>query len=281
MARFDDTLQRRAELVLGESGEIAQDLDSNEELIEQAVHDPGALMHVLIMMTRGRIITFDDRTHRRKFKGITRLTYVFLAAHMLEGRPLEAIQSDVLNHLELAQDKLCTIWGQLELQRLQNSGHNLGELSDEWKSRFSEALGEGRFSNVSGTPIDQLAEKDRQTVVTVLGRYTQNNIYRQLLLSKISELWVEYLTKVESLRVSVRMESYGQRDPLVTYKGQASEMFSDLLSDIRAGVIDQMFRARLARPEQTPKAQVSAPGPQTASAPTSSKQPKKKSRKRH
>jgi preprotein translocase subunit SecA len=281
MARFDDTLQRRAELVLGESGEIAQDLDSNEELLEQAVHDPGALMHALIMMTRGRIITFDDRTHRRKFKGITRLTYVFLAAHMLEGRPLESIQSDVLNHLELAQDKLCTIWGGVELQRLHNSGHNLGELSDEWKSRFSEVLGEGRFARVSGTPIDQLVEEDRQMVVTVLGRYTQNNIYRQLLLSKISELWVEYLTKVEALRVSVRMESYGQRDPLVTYKGQASEMFSDLLSDIRAGVIDQMFRARLARPEQSPKAQVSTPVPQTASTPTSSKQPKKKSRKRH
>jgi preprotein translocase subunit SecA len=134
---------------------------------------------------------------------------------------------------------------------------------------------------VSGTPIDQLVEEDRQKVVTVLGRYTQNNIYRQLLLSKISELWVEYLTKVEALRVSVRMESYGQRDPLVTYKGQASEMFSDLLSDIRAGVIDQMFRARLSRPEQSPKAQVSVPVPQMASTPTSSKQPKKKSRKRH
>ncbi len=281
MTRFTDTLERRGELILGESGEIAQDLEANEELLERAVSDPSALMQTLIMMTRGRVITFDDRTHRRKFKGITRLTYIFLAAHMLEGRPLEEIQSDVLTHLELAQDKLSTIWGQVELQRLYNSGHTLAELSAEWQTRFTKALGAEAYTRVGGTSIDQLNQEDRAQVVGVLGRFVQNNLYRQLLLSKISELWVEYLTKVEALRVSVRMESYGQRDPLVTYKGQASEMFTDLLSDIRAGVIDQMFRSRLARPEEMQKPQEPARQPQGSSAPTSTKKGKKKSRKRH
>jgi len=93
---------------------------------------------------------------------------------------------------------------------------------------------------------------------------------------------VEYLTRVEALRVSVRMEAYGQKDPLVSYKGQASEMFSNLLSDIRAGVIDQMFRVRLVRKEDTGKVQ-SAPQRTSANGTASGDQKKsrKKSRKRH
>jgi preprotein translocase subunit SecA len=66
----------------------------------------------------------------------------------------------------------------------------------------------------------------------------------------ISDLWVDYLTKVEALRVSIGLEAYAQRDPLVMYKGRASEMFKELLSDIRAGVISRMFvyRPRQASP---------------------------------
>jgi len=69
----------------------------------------------------------------------------------------------------------------------------------------------------------------------------------------------------------------------VIYKGQASEMFSGLLSDIRAGVIDQMFRARLASPEEMKNMQEAGRKPQTVSTttPTPPKKRKKKSRKRH
>ena len=91
---------------------------------------------------------------------------------------------------------------------------------------------------------------------------------------------MEYLTQVEALRVSVRMEAYGQRDPLVQYRGQASEMFSQLLSDIRAGVIDQMFRARLVSREELKKMQQNAQQANGDGA-YADNSPKKKSRKRH
>jgi preprotein translocase subunit SecA len=130
--------------------------------------------------------------------------------------------------------------------------------------------------------LDQLAPEDHQAVKVALGRFAQNRLYRQLLLSKISELWVEYLTQVEALRVSVRMEAYGQRDPLVEYRGRASEMFSQLLTDIRAGVIAQMFKARLVSREELKKMQqAQAADQKAAGAADDQTKKKKKSRKRH
>jgi preprotein translocase subunit SecA len=214
-------------------------------------------------------------------KATIRLIYIFLAARQLEEQPVEAIQQDVLAHLETAQDKQSLIWGQAELDRLHNAGHTLNALTPERQQRLIDSVGEALFDKVKDQPLDQLAEADRQELRRAMGRFAQNQLYRQLLLSKISELWVEYLTQVEALRVSVRMEAYGQRDPLVEYRSRASEMFSGLLSDIRAGVISQMFRARLVSREQQKQLRQAA---QAASAPGSgddAKPKKKKKRKRH
>jgi preprotein translocase subunit SecA len=63
---------------------------------------------------------------------------------------------------------------------------------------------------------------------------------------------VEYLTKVEALRVSIGLEAYAQRDPLVQYKAKASEMFAQLLDDVRSLVIGRAFSARPRRVEINP-----------------------------
>jgi preprotein translocase subunit SecA len=52
------------------------------------------------------------------------------------------------------------------------------------------------------------------------------------------------LTQMEALRTSIGLEAYAQRDPLVQYKSQAFDMFGNLLADVRAGVVSNMYRTR-------------------------------------
>ena len=110
------------------------------------------------------------------------------------------------------------------------------------------ALGEGKLNEA----VSSLDESERAALAASIGKYVLNEVHRQLLLGAFSELWVEYLTKVEALRVSIGLEAYGQRDPLVQYKRQASEMFSQLLEDVRGLVIGRAFAARPRRVEITP-----------------------------
>jgi preprotein translocase subunit SecA len=278
LAKIEESLKRSEDLILGESGYIARDLEKNSSKLEEALQDPSALMSLLIMMMFGRVITFDDTSHKRKFKAKARLNYIFLAAQQLEGHPVEEVQKKVLDHLEKAQDRLSLIYGQARLEDLQARSLTLGDLEKEDRPvapKLVDAFGEERFEELKTLNIDQLPEQDQQTAVKVFGHHIQNNYYRQLLLSHISSLWVDYLTKVEALRISVKMEAYAQRDPLVQYKGQASEMFSQLLSDIRAAVIHQMFRARRLR--------TSGPRPvqKIIRTKTKVKKKKKSSSKRH
>jgi preprotein translocase subunit SecA len=86
---------------------------------------------------------------------------------------------------------------------------------------------------------------------------------------------VDYLTKVEGLRVSIGLEAYAQRDPLVQYKGRASELFQQLLVDVRAAVTGRVFAYQPRRIEITPTEVSDAPAAEVAPPPG------KKKRRRH
>jgi preprotein translocase subunit SecA len=72
-------------------------------------------------------------------------------------------------------------------------------------------------------------------------------------------LWVDYLTSVEALRTSIGLEAYAQRDPLVAYKSRASEMFQELLVNMRAGVVARAFTFRPRAAAEAPVRQPQAP----------------------
>jgi len=175
-----------------------------------------------------------------------------------------------LEHLENAQEALQMAWGEREYSRIASNAQRLADFGDAAKKAF----GEERLNETAAS----LGESDREALIESMGRYVLNEVHRQLLLGATSELWVEYLTRIEALRVSIGLEAYAQRDPLVQYKGRASEMFSQLVEDIRGLVISRVFAYRPRPIEITPVEIADAPA-QTSNVETDNS--KKKKRRRH
>jgi preprotein translocase subunit SecA len=98
-----------------------------------------------------------------------------------------------------------------------------------------------------------------------------SGIHRSLMLQVIGQLWVEYLTSVEALRTSIGLEAYAQRDPLVAYKSKATDMFRELLANVRSGVIARALQLRPrvqgAATQGPAGAAASAPQPPAPTAP--------------
>ncbi len=243
----------RQEKLLGAGGQISRDLASALERLSE--YDDQAKLRLLGLMAQGTNTFFDAKTHRQVRQIFTRLHYIYLAGEILRNSDNQALEEDVLEHLQRAQRAQRRAWGESERVRLGESA----------PASSAEELGHG----------------------------IQTQIYRQVLLGSITELWVDYLTRVEALRVSVGLEAYAQSDPLVKYKSQASEMFQSLLGDIRAAVISRIFlyqpRAASAqnetntgtgrRPEQVERSGIAETSP--APAKTNPVQIPDKKRKRH
>jgi len=196
----------------------------------------------MLILPQGARAAFDRKTHRRVLVRTTRLTYVYYSGRLLQGRETDDIAQEVLEHLQQAKAILQQAWGAAEWTRLAAS--SISELDTAARNAIFNTLGEETYQSELTQSLIGLPPAAREKVIDALGRRALTEIYRQLLLSVITELWVDYLTQMEALRVSIGLEAYGQRDPLVQYKNRAFALFQDLLGNMRLGVISRMFTYR-------------------------------------
>ncbi|MBI1870419.1 MAG: preprotein translocase subunit SecA [Chlamydiae bacterium] len=63
-----------------------------------------------------------------------------------------------------------------------------------------------------------------------------------VLLKVIDRLWREHLYNMDSLREGVYLRAYGQKDPLVEYRAEGFNMFSEMMYDMKAEITREIFR---------------------------------------
>lgn len=85
------------------------------------------------------------------------------------------------------------------------------------------------------TAYGQKVQHEEREAVTGLERY--------ILLNAIDRLWQEHLYAMDGLREGIYLRSYGQKDPLVEYKAEAYDMFSQLMGSIKSEVLSNLFRS--------------------------------------
>jgi preprotein translocase subunit SecA len=70
-----------------------------------------------------------------------------------------------------------------------------------------------------------------------------SGLERYILLNAIDRLWQEHLYAMDGLREGIYLRSYGQKDPLIEYKTEAYDMFSQLMASIKNEVLSNLFRS--------------------------------------
>ena len=106
--------------------------------------------------------------------------------------------------------------------------------------------------------VDELAGTDEDALVAMLlERIKQayavkesveipealGSLERYVVINAIDHHWQEHLTEMEELRRSIGLRSYGQKDPLVEYKGEAYKYFEELMNNVRLQICTGLFRS--------------------------------------
>ncbi len=240
----DDAFAKQRQTLLGEQGQLAIDIDNWLRQLDKDLVEESDLYRLMIALVQGSRLAFDRKTHRQIRQRYNRLNYVFLAALVLQKIDSEEVKEMVLEHLQNALESLTAVWGKYEINRLIQNQVTMENLEEKTRNRLEMEFGKSEFEVSQNLPVSEWSDEKKTILQNILGKRVRNEINRELLLSIISQMWVEYLTKVEALRVSIGLEAYGQRDPLVQYKGKASELFKSLLVDIRSALVNRIFTYR-------------------------------------
>jgi len=152
-----------------------------------------------------------------------------------------------------------------EIEKIINS---YPEDAEKIKVELKTIFGDISIENIELEKLKELAhtlydEKEKKYPENVM-----REIEKAVYLRTIDMLWIEHLTSMEELREGIGLRGYGQRDPLVEYKGEAYKMFQGLLGAIEANVARTILRMEIqAAPRPVPverrPLEYGAPNPDT------------------
>ena len=109
------------------------------------------------------------------------------------------------------------------------------------KGSIYEGLSPAQFAACNF--ISEAVRKAYELKVSFENPEALKSIERYTILSAIDKLWQEHLYHMDSLRNSIGLRAYGQRDPLIEYKAEAFKMFEDLMVQIKSEICHNIFRS--------------------------------------
>jgi preprotein translocase subunit SecA len=203
---------------------------------------------------RKRTLEFDDVMNKQR-EVIYGFRNEIISADDVRDRLMDIIEEVVLLKVEqfTSADSDLSEWKVRQLADWVNLNFPLGMPEGEI-IKAAEAAGE---TPVSGSIFDGLSaaqfaacnfisdsiRKAYELKISFEEPEKLTTVERYTILSAIDKLWQEHLYEMDSLRHSIGLRGYGQRDPLLEYKAEAFKIFDELMVNIKSEICHNIFRS--------------------------------------
>jgi len=144
---------------------------------------------------------------------------------------------------------------QLKIQKLSNPRNN--DFGNKIKSIMGKNLNEEEFNKIISDKDNDIRKKiikqfenSRNERINTLGEKQAKEVEKRILLQSIDLNWKSHIQYLEQLRQVIGLRSYGQRDPLIEYKKEAFDLFSNLLNKLKLDYITLLMNLRVVNEPQ-------------------------------
>ncbi|MGD1927391.1 MAG: preprotein translocase subunit SecA [Leptolyngbyaceae cyanobacterium] len=211
-----------------ESGMLTRSLEGAQKKVETYYYD-----------IRKQVFEYDEVMNNQR-----RAIYAE-RRRVLEGQDLKEL---VISYAERTMDDIVTAYINPELP------------SEEWKlpemvekvKEFVYLLADMEPSQLEDLSVGEIrtflheqvrtAYDMKEAQVDQMKPGLMREAERFFILQQIDNLWREHLQQMDSLRETVGLRGYGQKDPLIEYKSEGYEVFLDMMIGIRRNVVYTLFQ---------------------------------------
>ncbi len=138
----------------------------------------------------------------------------------------------------------------LKITNLSNPKNN--EFYNKTKQIVGKSFEETEFKELIEAKDANFREKitnkfqdTRNERIKLLGEDHAKDIEKRIFLQSIDLNWKSHIQYLEQLRQVIGLRSYGQRDPLVEYKKEAFELFSNLLEKLKLDYVTILINLKV------------------------------------
>jgi len=163
--------------------------------------------------------------------------------HVIFSQRNDAMRSgEIFSYSEGFLNEIIDDLIKLKIQKISNPKNN--ELDTRLKTLMGKSLHEEQFKELISLKDNEFRNKitnqfnnNRNERTKILGNEQSKEIEKRILLQSIDLNWKSHIQYLEQLRQVIGLRSYGQRDPLVEYKKEAFDLFSNLLDKLKQDCI--------------------------------------------
>lgn len=131
------------------------------------------------------------------------------------------------------------------------------EMQNLFKTKYNYTLKDEVFSHIEKNGWQEEAQKVIEHFKTELkqkeelaGKENLNMFIRYQYLQAIDRKWLDHLENLEALREAVYLRHYGQKNPLIEYKLEGSDIFDRMIDDIRFELSSRLVRVQVSMEEE-------------------------------
>ena len=193
---------------------------------------------------------FDIRKHLLEYDDVMNKQREIIYAErdkILEGQNLK---DDIMEMVEDITGGLADLYAP---QNQHSLDWDTSGLDSRVKIVFGIDIGEAfRQENLKQLTTDMLKEKLSEAAGSIyktreaeFGEENMREAERMIMLSAVDRAWKDHLYSMDHLREGIGMRGYAQLDPIVEYKREGYEMFSDMIGRIKEEVLQYLFRFQI------------------------------------
>ncbi len=109
----------------------------------------------------------------------------------------------------------------------------------------------------------EAAEQTYSTKENEITPTLMRELERVILLRVVDEYWMDHISAMDDLKQGVRLQSWGNKNPVDVYKQESLDMFDEMIAAIQSETVRRLYSVRLRKDEEVKRervAKVSAEG---------------------
>jgi preprotein translocase subunit SecA len=191
---------------------------------------------------RKHLLEYDDVMNKQRME-IYSFRKDLLAGKGLKEKILEMTEGilDELLFIYCPEGKHAEEW---DINGLRDALYRQFSIHQHAEARDIEDLRQKLFDEIK----DAYDNKEKE-----IGSDTLRYLEKVVMLQVVDSQWKDHLLSMDHLKEGIGLRGYGQRDPLVEYKKEAFEVFSELGGRISSEVITRLFKIQIAKEEDARK----------------------------
>jgi len=218
------------------------------KMVSRAIESAQRRIEGMNFDMRKRLLEYDDVVNKHRqaiYQKRTKIMEDFRDSKKGQIELEKITQKEILRLVEFhAKGELSSEW-------------NLEEIAEEVKAIFSinedvnlnlvKLSSQKEIDRKKGMIgyLDEIGNRIYQEKTKTIGEEKWRDVSKLVLLKMLDNLWVQHLDNMDSLKQSVGLRAYGQRDPLVEYKTEGHRMFQNFMLRWESIVTRTIFKVKL------------------------------------